>query len=242
MVRRLDEIVAGTGPAGFLNPTLYDIGLTRGTSVDLYAACFNDIADGGSNANGFPGGTTGLSLGFTSVPGYDLCTGLGSPKPALITQLASPTPADAVFREIRFIIGTGDDDLRGNGGFGSGCVGSGCTADVFWPGRRHVDLHAQAARHRRVLGELDQHRDRSTSAIPATDINGDPVPVLNQSKGIEGVRINMQEGNHTFPCTADNWDIASLNVSLVAPTLVDQPALPAEPDREQDQLQDAAPG
>ena len=59
--------------------------------------------------------------------------------------------------------------------------------------------------------------------IPATDINGNPVPVLTQSVGIEGVRINMQEGDYVLPCTADNWDIASLNVSLVAPSLVIKP-------------------
>jgi hypothetical protein len=59
--------------------------------------------------------------------------------------------------------------------------------------------------------------------IPATDITGNPVPVLTASQGIEGVRINMQEGNYTFPCTADNWDIFSVNVSLVAPTLVVKP-------------------
>jgi Pro-kumamolisin, activation domain len=212
----------GAGLAGFINPTLYDIGLTRGTAVDLYSACFNDIADGVSNADGWPGGLTGLSEGFTSVPGYDLCTGLGSPKPALITQLASPTPADAVFREIRFIIGTGDDNLRGNGGFGSGCAGSGCTADVFWPGGGMSTFTLKPT-------DTSESWDNWTSTgpidfpIPATDITGNPVPVLNESQGIEGVRINMQEGNYTFPCTADNWDIASLNVSLVAPTLVVKP-------------------
>src|ERR1700684_4157773 len=41
----------GAGLAGFINPTLYDIGLTRGTAVDLYSSCFNDIADGVSNAD-----------------------------------------------------------------------------------------------------------------------------------------------------------------------------------------------
>lgn len=78
-------------------------------------------------------------------------------------------------------------------------------------------------------------------AIPATDNNGDPVPVLNESKGIDGVRINMQEGNHTFPCTADNWDIFSLNVSLVAPTLVVNPLCQLDL-RGTNQLQDASTG
>jgi len=37
------------------------------------------------------------------------------------------------------------------------------------------------------------------------------------------VRINMQQGNYSFPCDPDNWDIYSLNVSLVAPSLVVNP-------------------
>ena len=148
----VNQLIKQTDPAAGLassvNPTLYDIGLTRGAAVDLYAACFNDIADGGSNANGFPGGITGLNLGFTSVPGYDLCTGLGSPKPGLITQLGSPTPLDAAFREIRFHHRHRRRRparqrrirlrLRRERLYGRRVLA----------GRRSVDLHPQAARHR----------------------------------------------------------------------------------------------
>jgi xanthomonalisin len=67
------------GTAGFLNPTLYDIGKTSGQSVDLYKACFNDIADGGNNANGY-------GPGFKTVPGYDLCTGWIRPSPRSSTS------------------------------------------------------------------------------------------------------------------------------------------------------------
>jgi Pro-kumamolisin, activation domain len=210
------------GLAGFINPTLYDIGLTRGTAVDLYAACFNDIADGVSNADGWSGSPSGLSVGFNSVPGYDLCTGLGSPKAALITQLALPTPADAVFREIRFVIGTGDADLRGNGGFGTGCAGSGCTADVFWPGGGMSTFTLKPT-------DTDESWNNWTNTgdidflIPTTDNNNIPVPVLNESQGLEGVRINQLQGNYSAPCGPNNWDIASLSVALVAPSLVIKP-------------------
>ncbi len=47
----------GAGLAGFLNTTLYDIGLTSGLATDLYKICFNDINDGVSNANGFGSGS-----------------------------------------------------------------------------------------------------------------------------------------------------------------------------------------
>lgn len=68
----------GVRPVGFLNRALYDIGLTSGSANDLYAQCFHDINDGVSNFAGSGG------AGFTSVAGYDLVTGLGSPTSALI--------------------------------------------------------------------------------------------------------------------------------------------------------------
>jgi len=101
-----------SGLMGFLNPTLYDIGLTRGETgnSDLYDSCFHDIQQGN---NGI----------FLVVPGYDLATGLGSPKAGLISQLTNLTPTVPVeFHLIRFIVGTGHDDLRSD---------STATANVF---------------------------------------------------------------------------------------------------------------
>src|SRR5262249_10251465 len=94
------------GKMGFINPTLYDIGLTRDSANDLYSVCFHDIQDSVSNANGFGGG-------FKSVQGYDLTTGWGTPTCAFIHQLASPTPLtpNQPLTLIRFVIKTGDDDL-----------------------------------------------------------------------------------------------------------------------------------
>jgi subtilase family serine protease len=63
--------------AGFLNPALYAVG--TGTN---YAVCFNDITRG----NNVGDNTPGL---YNAVPGYDLCTGWGSPAGTnLINSLA----------------------------------------------------------------------------------------------------------------------------------------------------------
>jgi kumamolisin len=60
----------GMGPIGLLNPHLYALG---GTSA------FNDVTSGDNGA-------------YSAGPGYDLCTGLGSPNMAnLISALAGPT-------------------------------------------------------------------------------------------------------------------------------------------------------
>ncbi|MGO9933732.1 MAG: protease pro-enzyme activation domain-containing protein [Steroidobacteraceae bacterium] len=75
--------IAGYTPVGlgFLNPTLYGI-----AASSHYTANFHDVTVG-TNA------TTGCS-GFNAGTGYDLVTGLGSPKGQLITSLAqSPRTA-----------------------------------------------------------------------------------------------------------------------------------------------------
>lgn len=71
-------------PVGFLNPALYSIA----TNAVQYSASFHDITTGNNSWSGSP------TL-FNAVAGYDLCTGLGSPKSTnLINALiAFNTPA-----------------------------------------------------------------------------------------------------------------------------------------------------
>jgi kumamolisin len=68
-------------PVGFLNPSLYRI--AQGPNCH---ACFHDVTTGN---NAWPG-----SLGdFQAVPGYDPCTGLGTPKgTSLIAALLTLPP------------------------------------------------------------------------------------------------------------------------------------------------------
>ncbi|MBR7830685.1 S53 family peptidase [Actinospica sp. MGRD01-02] len=78
---------AATGPAGFINPLIYDLARDPAT----YAATFNDETTG-NNAY-IPSGYTG-SL-YQAAKGYDMASGLGSPKaqtliPALCTGAAWP--------------------------------------------------------------------------------------------------------------------------------------------------------
>jgi uncharacterized repeat protein (TIGR01451 family) len=70
--------INGRPPVGFVNPALYTIA----RSPSSYAACFNDIVTGNSFWSQSP------TL-FNSRQGYDLCTGLGTPKTALINTLIS---------------------------------------------------------------------------------------------------------------------------------------------------------
>ena len=189
LANQLNKSNGGRGLMGFLNPALYDIGLTISESgdADLYNQCFNDIREG---TNG----------GFKAVTGYDLVTGLGSPKGALITQLASAQPAvPAEFHLIRFIVGTSGDDLRQD---------STATATVFLKngGSFTVTLKAKGApswANGSVHGPID-------FTIPSS------VTLPTPAQGLSGVRINLVQGG-SFPESDDNWDIGSLNVSLLNP-------------------------
>jgi subtilase family serine protease len=60
----------GKSTIGFLNPSIYSKNVTS-----AYSTGFHDI-------------TSGTSGSFSATTGYDLVTGWGSPKAALITELA----------------------------------------------------------------------------------------------------------------------------------------------------------
>ena len=71
----------GLAPVGFLNPALYAIGKS-----EVYPIAFHDITSGDNTWPGSP------NL-FFAVPGYDLCTGLGTPNGLnLINFLTSVAP------------------------------------------------------------------------------------------------------------------------------------------------------
>ena len=73
--------LSGNGPIGFLNPALYAIGAAAG-----YATNFHDITVGNNTNNSSP-------TNYFAVPGYDLCTGWGTPTGSnLINSLAPPDP------------------------------------------------------------------------------------------------------------------------------------------------------
>jgi uncharacterized repeat protein (TIGR01451 family) len=74
--------IAGRPPVGFINPAVYAIG--KGPS-SVYNGAFHDIITG-NNTN------TVSPTQFYAVPGYDLCTGWGTPTgSSLIDILAPPT-------------------------------------------------------------------------------------------------------------------------------------------------------
>jgi hypothetical protein len=70
---------SGLPPVGFVNPAVYLIG--KGPN---YTTDFHDITVGDNEWPGSPNN-------FVAVDGYDLCTGWGTPTPALITALAPGT-------------------------------------------------------------------------------------------------------------------------------------------------------
>ena len=74
----------GEPTVGFLNPAVYSIGL--GSNFVSYTSLFHDITTGNNESTSSPDR-------FSAVPGYDLCTGWGTPRGgSLLTALALPEP------------------------------------------------------------------------------------------------------------------------------------------------------
>jgi len=191
------------GLGGFLNTTLYDIGLTSGLSTDLYSVCFNDVQNGVTNANGW-----GSASGFKSVKGYDLATGWGSPTCGLINQLSTLTPTTSNQDLIRFVISTGDDNLRGN--VCCGCGGTGLTGTVLLQDGTSFALNNPL----KPTGTNDDWENFTTTS--PMDF---PIPsnvTLTPSSGIKGVTLTIHE-DYSFGCGPDNWDLTTLDVSIFNP-------------------------
>ena len=90
---------AGQPRVGFINPAVYEL-----ANESIYGACFHDIVTGNNARAANPNA-------FRAVPGYDLCSGLGTPKGTnLINALVSPDPLIVVpnggFRALRSPAGT----------------------------------------------------------------------------------------------------------------------------------------
>jgi alpha-tubulin suppressor-like RCC1 family protein len=140
----------GLGPVGFLNPVLYKIGRTSG----VYASSFHDIGsdpnaggidlfscDGNgcsSDSHNFGSVCNDLGNGYSAAPGYDLATGLGTPKCGLVKQLASlsAVPSIAVAAgdgHSCAIRGGGADTVLCWGSNADGQLGIGTTTDSTWP-------------------------------------------------------------------------------------------------------------
>lgn len=72
----------GDAPMGFINPAVYAIG--KGSN---YTSCFHDTTAG----NNIWPGSGGL---FSAVPGYDLCTGWGTPTGTSLINALAPLPSN----------------------------------------------------------------------------------------------------------------------------------------------------
>jgi subtilase family serine protease len=72
------------GPIGFANPYLYNLALTN------YAANFNDVTSGNNDYWG------NEPVSFEAGTGYDLASGLGSPKCALIAAIITPLSTNTI--------------------------------------------------------------------------------------------------------------------------------------------------
>ena len=84
--------LVGRAPVGFVNPALYALGQSSN-----YLAAFHDINTGNNTSSGSP-------TNFFAVPGYDLCTGWGTPAgQGLIDALTLPPDPLGITPTVGFV-------------------------------------------------------------------------------------------------------------------------------------------
>jgi uncharacterized repeat protein (TIGR01451 family) len=90
----VNQQAAGFGqpPVGFLNPAIYRIGLSAG-----YSTNFHDIVTGNNTNSSSPNA-------FFAVPGYDLCTGWGSPIGQNLINALAPRAQAALITNASFAL------------------------------------------------------------------------------------------------------------------------------------------
>jgi hypothetical protein len=182
----------GVGLRGYINPTLYQMGETKGRpgTQDLYATSFHDVQDGVTNLP--PPFTT---QGFASVPGYDLATGWGSPTCGLVQQLANFNPlAPATYDHMWVHLASGHDGVEDS---------SGVTLDVF-SGPTTL-LHTYQLKNQGVGGWHDFGQEHDIP-LPLLDQNNNPISLA--ANGIDHFVLNLQNGG------GDNWDVMGISVFL----------------------------
>jgi uncharacterized repeat protein (TIGR01451 family) len=89
----------GLSPVGFINPAVYAIG--KGAS---YSSCFHDIVLGDNTW------TNGSPTNFYAVPGYDLCTGWGTPNGVNLINALAPISTAPVLVVLTNIVSGGNGD------------------------------------------------------------------------------------------------------------------------------------
>ena len=72
--------IYGQPPVGFVNPVLYAVGTSSN-----YTCCFHDITTGNNTSSNSPNA-------FYAAPGYDLCSGWGTPAGGALIKELAPLP------------------------------------------------------------------------------------------------------------------------------------------------------
>jgi uncharacterized repeat protein (TIGR01451 family) len=131
---------------GFINPAIYAIG--KGAS---YASCFHDTVVGSNTWSNSP-------TMFFAVPGYDLCTGWGTPTGSNLINALAPLALTPVITVVTNII---------SGGNGSGIIGyNGCyDLTIFLTNQSsfHAATGIEATLYSTTLGAIVA---QGTSAYP----------------------------------------------------------------------------
>jgi len=184
----------GQPPVGFLNPALYELGKSS-----RYTNCFHDIRAGNDATEFTPNR-------FPAVPGYDLCTGWGTPNGSnLIYALAFPEPLRVSPPSVQLISGPV------GGPFSPSTLGyslTNLTGSIHWAVGQDANWLAVSA----TGGAL-------TGGGPATDVSVTPTVLAS----------NLTAGSYTATLLFTNLDDQVVQTRQATLAIVTPPVITLQP-------------
>jgi hypothetical protein len=210
---------------GFINPALYSIAATPSS----YASCFNDVTTGNNRWSLSPNR-------FNAVIGYDLCTGLGTPKgSALINALVAssqsplhisppPPPYGTPLSELNggnpngaWLMFIQDDAPLASGLVANGWILSLATAD-FVGTSADLEVLMTTTNNTVFVGQNATFVVTVTNWGPSISTNVSVVNELPLTATVVGT--NSTQGSVSRSGTTLNWNVGTLNVGSGAALVV----------------------
>jgi len=211
----------GNSPVGFINPALYAIA----TNPPTYAASFHDITTGNNAWSGSP------NL-FSAVAGYDLCTGLGTPRSTnLINAMLSfgtptihisppPPPYGSTMASVngsnpngQWFLFIQDDAPISSGMIANGWILNLTTADLVGT-VGDIELLASVAHTNAFVGQNATFTVTVTNYGPSLSTN--VVVTDNLPLNATVVSTNATQGVITRTGTTLSWDVGNLALNAGA--------------------------
>ena len=202
-------VANGQPTVGFLNPAIYGVG--TGTTYD---ACFHDVTLRNNETHYSP-------TRYSAVPGYDLCTGWGSPTGSNLVDALAPA-SEGVYAPCPVILSEASGTVPAKGGSGTLIVEPRYTDCEWTVASNDPFITVSGQTSGKAKGTIRYTVSPNTNTVPiaGTITIGDQTFTVNQAMGgctytlsPKGARFKAEGGSGTVKLNANYSDCTWTAVS-----------------------------